>query len=621
MVDARIKLVDGSGAAVKLTDVNGNAIPYAVTNVADGSFTLYLTTGTPTLPLFIEAAGTDGTGTPVVLHSLLQSTTAPVVANITPLTDAVVAELLGANPLTIFQSAASNAKLLANLGNSSMVSAAAAQIIGIVGANLNNAKISSPSTLNLFQDATFTTNKLGVDATLEGLRIQIVKDVTGADQLQLSNRFVPIQSPEVTVNLATAETQLGKGSSGNLASAITSSTAKTTVATSTLSNISSLDTLTVAINNLIGQRAGASISQTTFAPLMSASPTQPSPPLTTGTGPYFYNGRNATQLEQLLSNYSANNYQLSSMQITGCIDDPIPSKGCINFAVSSVVTDTTGKLVDVFSDGVTFNKSTTPNWTISGNGRYTTLGVYPVAYAVFGLNGSLTNLPTVNPAVGVQVNIQSQDSNGAQIAGNSEVQIPSGQSVPFAYCSMSVLCIWPTPSILPTATGDLSDTLLQQPTLGWLGSVDAQQGAKYIITYQGWLGFTVQGPNTNSTANAYLPAAPPASPAQSVFPAIDGVTSGAPLTGTSIASGFTISWLNWANANPNMRVISVRTVIVSTGSPSVITDTPIPLGNVTSIRVNPATLPAGFTPTSYEVWIGAVDNLGRRFYTQMVGSS
>jgi hypothetical protein len=612
LVDASIKVVDATGTAVSLLDASGNTIANGVTNVADGSYKLILGTSSPNMPLFIEAVGTDATGLPVVLHSLVQANTAPLVANITPLTDAVVAEILGADPKTIFQNASSNASSIALLGNATMVAGASTQIKTIVGSNLTDAKVSSPSALNLFQDATFTTNKTLVDAALEGLRIQIVKDTTGNDQLQLSNRFVAIGTPEVAVSLATAKTQLSMTTGGSVAKAIVSTNKTTTSATATLVNLGVLDNLTIAVNNLIAQRAVAS----GFAPLLSLVPAPPSPALAAGaTVSYAYNGRKAAALEQKLAGYAANNYQLSPMQVTGCVDDPIPTKGCVNLAVSSVVTDPTGKLVDVLSDAVTYSKSTTPNWTISGNGRYANIGVFSVAYAVFGLDGSLASSATANPGIGVQVSVSAQDSNGAQTAGNTQIQLPSGHSVPFAYCAASTLCVWPTPSVLPTATGDLADTLLQQPALGWIGSTDANAGAKYIVSYASWI--TV----TNQSANTYLAAGLPTNLSTGLFPAIDGVSASKPLTGATIAAGFTLSWANWAAANPNMKLFSVRTVIASAAALPLITDNPISLGNATSITVTPTVLPVGFVPSAYEVWIGAVDNLGHRYFTQLTGSS
>ena len=140
-------------------------------------------------------------------------------------------------------------------------------------------------------------------------------------------------------------------------------------------------------------------------------------------------------------------------------------------------------------------------------------------------------------------------------------------------------------------------------------------GAKYIVSYASWI--TV----SNQSANAYLAAGVPTDLSIGLFPAIDGVSSSTPLTGATIAAGFTLSWANWAAANPNMSLFMARTVITGAGVPPLITDNVIPFGNATSIMVTPTVLPAGFVPSAYEVWIGAVDNLGHRYFTQLTGSS
>ena len=100
--NATVRVVDGNGAAVTLLDASGKTISTATTNVADGSYKLTLNSTSRKMPLFIEAVGSDATGLPVVLHSVVQANTAPLVANITPLTNAVVAEILGVEPQGIF---------------------------------------------------------------------------------------------------------------------------------------------------------------------------------------------------------------------------------------------------------------------------------------------------------------------------------------------------------------------------------------------------------------------------------------------------------------------------------------------------------------------------------------
>jgi hypothetical protein len=626
LVDAQIRVLDGSGTAVALQDGNGNTIPYASSNVADGSYKFVIPSGTPKMPLFIEARAIDANGTPVVLHSLVQSesSSGSMVANITPLTDAVVAEILGANPMTVFQKASASATSIANLGNATQVTAASTQIKTIIAKNLTDAKAASSTSLDLFQDSTFVTNKTGVDAALEALRIQIIPGGSGDDLLQISNKFVALATPEVTIDLATAKKQLAAGSSGTLSSAITSTLKTTTSSTTSVANFGSLDNLTIAVNDLIAQRA----PNTSFAALLSATPTAPTPVLPAGkTAAYAFNGRQAADLENLLALYASDNYQLSSVQVLGCIDDPIPSKGCTNFAIAAVVTDVSGNVVDVFRDGVAYNKSTTPNWMFSGNGRYANMKIYPVTYATFGFDGSLSatsglsanqssagTAATNNPGLGLQVAITDLDSSGNQLVGNSAVQLPTDQSVPFAFCGTSLLCIWPQPAVLPTATGELSDTLLQQPALGWIGSADAVLGAKFVFTYASWI--TV----TNQTANVYLQAGLPANLGSSLYPMADGISASNPVTGANIVAGYNLSWVNWADANPNMAVFSVRTIVNSTGSSPLITDDPVTFG-ATSASLAPTSLPSGFTPTSYEIWLGAVDNLGHRYYTQLLGTN
>jgi hypothetical protein len=68
-------------------------------------------------------------------------------------------------------------------------------------------------------------------------------------------------------------------------------------------------------------------------------------------------------------------------------------------------------------------------------------------------------------------------------------------------------------------------------------------------------------------------------------------------------------------------VFMVRTVITGAGVSPLITDYSVPFGNGTSITTTATVLPSGFVPTGYQVWIGAVDSLGQRYFTQLAGSS
>ena len=79
-----MRVLDGTGAAVGST----------TTHAADGSYSLTLTTKTLTGPLLLQVRGMGAAGNNWVLHSavpVLSAASAAMVANIAPLSDAVVA--------------------------------------------------------------------------------------------------------------------------------------------------------------------------------------------------------------------------------------------------------------------------------------------------------------------------------------------------------------------------------------------------------------------------------------------------------------------------------------------------------------------------------------------------
>ena len=84
MAGARLQVVDGTGTLVGST----------TTNAADGSFALTLLPATG--PLLLQAVGTDAAGQPLVLHGAVSTLSAAVVANVTPLSEAILAVALGA---------------------------------------------------------------------------------------------------------------------------------------------------------------------------------------------------------------------------------------------------------------------------------------------------------------------------------------------------------------------------------------------------------------------------------------------------------------------------------------------------------------------------------------------
>jgi len=561
------------------------------TSTTDGAYRFVLDSPAAKLPLFIQVAGIDAAGNSVTLHSLVKTSTVPLVGNVTPASTAVVAQVLGADPRAVFLKADSNVSSIALLGNATIVTNASDLVKTIIKANLTDAKITTTSTLDLLQDANFAANKTGLDAALEGLRIQVAKDGGGRDVLKFSNKFNQVGSTEVTLDLATAKTELTKTTGGSVAKAITSTVKATTSPTAILTNLGVLDDLSIALNKLIAQGAQAADFQAAPA-LASTYASQ--------------NGRTLTDLADKLAGYAANNYQLSKLQVTGCADNPVVAKACVKVTVAALVADTAGRKVEVFSDTVTYNKTTTPNWVLVGNGNIADFAVFPVAYATYGLNGVLATALASKPSSGVQVVI----SLAAGDTATRTVQIPSGYSIPMAYCNLSYLCVKTSPNDDPVATGELQDTLPLKLSLGTIGNLDAISGAKYLASLAG----------SNVIVPTYLSADVPGDLNNAPYPMLDGITSN-PLTTSDIASssGLNLSWANWAAANPGVKVFMARTLISNTGS-YVYSDALIPPAPGTAIKVPAIAIPAGFSRVSHQVWLGAQDNLGRRYYSKFTST-
>ncbi|MCX7177822.1 MAG: hypothetical protein NTX56_03330, partial [Proteobacteria bacterium] len=234
LLGATIRVVDATGAPVSLVDSIGNVVTSGTASPTDGAYRLVLASTSPKAPLLIQAIGVDGTGNPLALHSLVQTATLPLIANITPATNAVVAQLLGGDPKTVFMNAAASASSIALLGKAANVTSASDQIKNIIKSNLSDGKISDTKKLDFFQDATFAASKSGLDFALEGVRIQIVKDATGKELLEFGNKFVSTKTAEVIVDLATAKSELAKTTGGSIAKAITTTLKATTSPTAIL---------------------------------------------------------------------------------------------------------------------------------------------------------------------------------------------------------------------------------------------------------------------------------------------------------------------------------------------------------------------------------------------------
>lgn len=521
----------------------------------------------------------------------MKTGTAPLIANITPASTAVVAQVLGADPKNVFLNADSNVSSIALLGNATVVANASDLVKTIIKANLTDAKITDTKTLDFFQDANFATNKTGLDAALEGLRIQLTKDSAGKDVVLFSNKFNPIGSTEVILDLATAKAELTKTTGGSVAKAITSTAKATTSPTAILPNLGVIDDLSIALNKLIARGAPAAD--------FLASAALPAAYVS-------YNGRSRADLADKLANYAAANYQLSKLQVTGCADNPVVAKACTKVMVSALVTDSAGHKVEVFNDAVTYNKATTPNWILVGNGYNADFAVYPVAYATYGLNGVPSTSLAATPSAGVQLVV----SLAAGDTASRTVQIPSGYSIPMAYCGLNYLCVKTSPTADPVATGELQDTVPSKLSSGSIGHLDSITGAKYLAALAG---STVLIP-------AYLPADVPADLGKAPFPMLDGIgTSPLVIPDITSSAGLNLSWANWAAANPNFKVFMARTLISTVGS-YVYSDASLPPASGTAIKVPAITIPRGFLPVSYEVLLGAQDSLGRRYYSKFTST-
>jgi len=591
------------GAVVKVVDATGIPVGSGTTSTTDGTYKFVLDSPAAKLPLFIQVAGIDASGNPVTLHSSVKTSTAPLVGNITPVSTAVVAQVLGADPRTVFLKADANVSSIALLANAAIVTNASDLVKTIIKANLTDAKITDTKTLDFFQDAGFAANKAGLDAALEGLRIHIAKDASGKDVLKFSNKFNQVGSTEVTIDLATAKVELTKTTGGSVAKAITSTLKATTSPTAVLTNLGAIDDLSNALNKLIAQSSQA--ADFLAAPSLSntAACVTATPPVLCYTYT-FHNGRARTDVADKLAEYAANNYQLSKMQLTGCADNPVVANKCDKVVVSALVTDTLGRKVEVFNDAIAYDSKTNtklPHWVLVGNGNNAGFAVYPVVYATFGLNGVLATSLAAQPGSGVQVVI----SLAAGDTATRTVQIPSGYSIPMAYCNLGYLCVKSSPTDDPVATGELQDTLPLKLSLGTIGNLDSISGAKYLASLAG----------SNVILPVYLPAEVPADLINAPYPMLDGIATN-PLTIADISSssGVNLSWANWAAANPGVKVFMARTLISSSGS-YVYSDALIPPAPGTAIKVPAIAIPGG-SPVSYQVWLGAQDNLGRRFYSK-----
>lgn len=588
LLGAVVRAIDGSGLAVGFIDSEGRPLDFIRTSSADGSFRALLATSTPALPLLIQASGADTAGNPVVLHSALIEATAPHVAHVTPASDALVAQVLGATPARVFASGVAAASSMPLLVSTTAVTTASDQVKAILKTSLSDLKVDS-ATLDLLGHSTFVADKTGLDLVLEGVRFAHVRDAAGRDQMLIANKYVAPGTIEVRLDLAAARAELLKGSSGSAAKAIISNLkAATSPQKATLLTGSTIDELPAAINRLIA--SGSSAAAFTASPVLASH--------------VYQDGRPQAEVANQLASFAGANLQLSRMQFGSCVDDPIPTKGCGRIAVSALVTDRAGNVVDTFTDTAIYKTTTSPSWVLGGNDRRSDVTVRPAAQASF---DAFNRYVAASLMPGVQLAVRG-NAIGAfgqliQVADSATLRVPSGFSVLLRPCGLRDMCIATSATNFPVATGDLRDTLIQRPAPGWVGSTDGAFGARFQAT-------VALGGTRTETFNAYLPAEVDAEPQLARFPVPDQNWPAAP--GSSVA----LSWVQWANANPDQRIVRIRTIVNLPGSNPLIAEQDIdnPLA-----RSHVLAVPAARTAaTGWQVVLISADALGRRYHSQFI---
>ncbi len=568
LLGASIRMIDALGNTVGFLDAAGNATSGS-TNLNDGSYRLTIARTTAYLPLFIEVSGRNIAGTPVVLHSMITSNTSPAVANVTPATEAVLAILAGANPATLFHGPTSSNPGIALLSNSIAVKAASDLINTVI---LSYSGVTG-APFDFFGDPNFAANKTKLDAALEGLRIQVGQDTHSKDQLQFSDKFNTAGTIVVGIDLALAKTNLTTGN--NLAPAIVINNNFNQLVD--LTTLATLDKLSSDMNKIIALN-GDFGDYSTLVDTNYANNDIPD---------------RVNFLLNLSTTFINSNYQLSKFQVTGCAD-----VGCGRLLVSALITSNSGQVVGYLSDAVSYDTGT---WLFKGDGLLSDFHLYPAAYITYERDGNPT---TAAPISGVFVSILSSDTGIDRV-----ITTPNQHVFRFTDCGRTYKCLSTgQPTI---ATGGVSDTLLKKDLLG---SDDTASGAKYQLNL---------APDYSRTDNYYLPSELPNISSTS-FPKLDNISSSNPLKAIDIINGTGlrfVSWQTWAAANPNMEIILVRTVITApavapAGAPIIIiTDAILPFIDPGKIALPAPSTKSPSNASSFQIWLGAQDSMGRRYYS------
>ncbi len=581
------------GAQISVVDAKGTALGSTRSNAGDGRYSLKLSAASPSLPLMLQARGIDSAGLPVLLHALVPAAPndASTTVHLTPLSQAVSALALGAEPQTAFAKPA-EAKLA---DTAAVLSGAGTLLKTLIKTAASDAKITSLEAFDLLADSRLATPKSAADLMLASLRLQVDGP---SGKLLLGTRFLANPTPEVEVSLATAKTELAKGSTGVPANAITSTLKVTSAAASVVTNAATLDSIVSTLNPLLAQAS-------TTAATYKAS--------TALTGYDEHDGRNADALAAALVAAAAEGLQLGPLQLLGCADLVVKKGDCLRVVVASTLSDRTGKPVRRLVDAATYN-TTTKRWSLIGNGHPLAFEVWASSTQLLKRDASADTLGSgstalTTPFPGVEVRLQATDeafTSYLVLAGT--VQTPLNYALPLAACNQRHLCVAPTGAAGVIPTGAPQDHQLRPSAVGWLGNADGLNGAAYKASFTR----NVTGA-TPETRTAYLHAGMVSEVAAARHPALDGVSASEPLTLAALGRGLTLKWSNWAQANPDLRLAQIRLVV---RYPDRIATLPLDVLDVTEDPVLRVALTPGQGQLGHDIWLTAVDTAGRRLHTR-----
>jgi hypothetical protein len=251
--------------------------------------------------------------------------------------------------------------------------------------------------------------------------------------------------------------------------------------------------------------------------------------------------------------------------------------------------------------------STPEQWFLVGNGAQTRFQVQPSIHAEYSSTGVLvtSTVAAPNPRSGVTVDFRSVDAAASPVAAIStgQVQMPSNFSIRFSDCTQvqTYLC-----KSAATYSASLKDVMMDASSEGWVGGVDGVAGARYVAS------FYMTGTTTPEyKQNAFLGADAPLlgiNAASSQLPVLDGALP----TATWLQSGGALSWSTWAQANPHMKMKSVRLIATSANGVSS-QEFSLPLTGSTGLTLSAQAVPAD--PTTYQLLMISQDHLGRYFYS------